>query len=235
MDSLSTNQERLLYLLNLYSDDFLSTPHISVLVFEGCKEPGDDDDGEISVSIRSDDADKYAFTYNFFQSFGDVEPGVQVQLYSSMVMKNDLRHFKKLELVEEEKLEVDTGTEHCYRITEKGKQLLSHNLSERSKASVHSIVFAPNSTNLLTVFVRNKSFYITTPATDGDDNYEKKSAITRPQESVDEGGDGFSSEDEDEKEKEKRRQTFKITTVQRRLSERHTEPDQPKSKACTIQ
>ena len=197
-DALSTNQERLLYLLSFYAESFLSIPQISVLVFEGTKEPEeeDSDSEEESNSRRSEDvsvhvSDKYAFTYTFFQSFADVAPGTQVQIYASMVLKNDLRYFKKQNFVTEEKENRDTGMEHCYRITDKGRDLILPTLSEKSKLSVKNIVHAPDSTNLLSVVVKDKSFYVTAadPATGGH-GFEKKSAITSPQERADEEAQG---------------------------------------------
>eukprot|EP00603_Paraphysomonas_imperforata_P003875 CAMPEP_0114418420 /NCGR_PEP_ID=MMETSP0103-20121206/3488_1 /TAXON_ID=37642 ORGANISM="Paraphysomonas imperforata, Strain PA2" /NCGR_SAMPLE_ID=MMETSP0103 /ASSEMBLY_ACC=CAM_ASM_000201 /LENGTH=248 /DNA_ID=CAMNT_0001586779 /DNA_START=228 /DNA_END=974 /DNA_ORIENTATION=- len=236
---LSTNQERLLYLLSLYRDDFISIPHISVLIFEGTKEPEDeDDDNELSVSRRSADidvdvSDKFTFTYNFFQSFADIQPGVQIQVYSSMVLKNDLRFFKKQGLVNDEKRDVDTGHENCYCITEQGLDLIKDKITEKCKLCVHNIVYVPGTANLISVIVKDKSFYLTSP----DGSYEKKSAITKPQEkaeeeAADESGDDGVDEDE------MRRQNFQLSKVQKNLSVSNLDADdeaESKSKACVIQ
>jgi DNA-binding PadR family transcriptional regulator len=232
---LSIDQQRLLYLLSHYHTASLplSTPHISVLVFEGCQEPDDDDsENEVSISHRSNDinlhvSDKFTFTYNFFQSFADIQPGVQVQIFASMVLKNDLRFFKKQGLVDEEKVDTETGLENCYRLTEAGVDVVKSKVSEKSKATVNNIVYAPGTANLVSVKVKDKSFYI------GTDNssYEKKSAITRPQEIADAAA-AEESEDEDEIEKEKQRQNFKLSKVQQNLSDT---PSDNKSKACVIQ
>ena len=112
---LTSNQERLLYLLSLYSETTLSTPHLLVLVFEDSKDPKNESDPtstEIDVEL-----DENVFTYEYFESFADIQPGLQIQLYSSMILKNDLRFFKKNLLVSEVKKDVETGNEICYQIT----------------------------------------------------------------------------------------------------------------------
>lgn len=247
-NALTTNQERLLYLFSLYSDQFLSIPDISVLVFEGCKEPeidGDSESEDVSVSRRTAEdvslhiSDKYTFTYTFFQSFADVCPNTQVQVYSSMVLKNDIRYFKKQGLLAEEKQDVETGLENCYKITPKGRELILATVSEKSKIRVHNVVYAPGTANLLQVVVKNKSFFITSqphasPASDYKDEgdvgsgsskcvgYEKKSGITRPQEQADEDAANQSSEDEEEvareARQEMRRQSFQLSSLQQSLA-----------------
>lgn len=236
---LSTNQERLLYLLSLYRDDFISIPHISVLVFEGTKEPEDDDEeNEVSISRRSADidiqvSDKFTFTYNFFQSFADIQPGVQIQVYSSMVLKNDLRFFKKQGLVIDEKRDVDTGSEHCYCITDDGLALVKDRITEKCKLCVHNIVYGPGTANLLKVVVKDKSFYLKS----SDESYEKKSAITKPQEMADEEAAEDSDNDEIDDD-EMRRQNFQLSNVQKNLSIANMDANdkaESKSKACIIQ
>lgn len=241
---LSSNQERLLYLLSLYSDSFLSVPCISVMVFEGTKEPPEDDEdseNEVSISRRSGMADimvdvdeKFAFTYHFFQSFGDILPGVQIQLFSSMVLKNDLRFFKKRGVMVEEKIDGDTGKENCYKISEAGWEAVRE-VSEKCKQSVHNLVYAPGTTELLTVSVRDKAFFVHT----ANKSFEKKSRITLPQERAEALAAARSEAGEDEGDNENR--SFHLSKVQQSLSIHEQEAGEAikeegnESKACCVQ
>lgn len=227
-EDLSENQEKLLYLIRLYEKQFISLPHILVLVFEGSKGTEEDDDDEERPEQNSCEEDKEetsAFSYDFFESFSDIRPSVQVQLFSSMVLKNDLRYFKKHNLVLESRQEVQTGMENCYQITNAGRSFIDSRISQQSKDQVHQVVFAPKTTHLLSMKVKDMSFYLFS------EGYERKSSITRPQELANERARNECS-DEEEDELEQKRRRFRPSVVQQRLANEHTEAD---SKSCLIQ